>query len=81
MGFEVPETAIVLGEHPLFIVRRYDREMMEGSGGGALQVLRRVHQEDFCQAIGLTSGGEVREAENPSCSGYAPAEASGCEDS
>ena len=56
MGFEVPETAIVLGEHPLFIVRRYDREMMEGSGDGALQVLRRVHQEDFCQAIGLTSG-------------------------
>lgn len=56
MGFEAPETAIVLGEHPLFIVRRYDREMMERSGDGALQVLRRVHQEDFCQAIGLTSG-------------------------
>lgn len=38
--------------------------MMEGSGDGALQVLRRVHQEDFCQAIGLTSG-EKYETQNP----------------
>lgn len=44
--------------------------MMEGSGDGALQVLRRVHQEDFCQAIGLTSG-EKYETAKPSCSGYA----------
>ena len=26
MGFEVPDTALVPGEHPLFVVRRYDRE-------------------------------------------------------
>ena len=38
--------------------------MMEGSGDGALQVLRRVHQEDFCQAIGLTSG-EKYETQKP----------------
>ena len=55
MGFEVPDTAIVLGEHPLFIVRRYDREIAKGPGDGAPQALRRVHQEDFCQAIGLIS--------------------------
>lgn len=56
MGFDVPDTALVPGEHPLFVVRRYDRESAEESGDGAPQMLRRVHQEDFCQAIGLTSG-------------------------
>lgn len=55
MGFEVPETAIVLGERPLFIVRRYDREITGEPGDGSLQILRRAHQEDFCQAIGLIS--------------------------
>lgn len=56
MGFDVPDTALVPGEHPLFVIRRYDRERSEESGDGAPQMLRRVHQEDFCQAIGLTSG-------------------------
>lgn len=56
MGFDVPDAAIVPGEHPLFVVRRYDRERAEESGEGAPQMLQRVHQEDFCQAIGLTSG-------------------------
>ena len=56
MGFEVPDTALVPGEHPLFVVRRYDRERAGEFSDGTPQVLRRVHQEDFCQAIGLTSG-------------------------
>lgn len=56
LGLDVPDAAIVPGEHPLFVVRRYDRESAEESGDGAPQMLRRVHQEDFCQAIGLTSG-------------------------
>lgn len=56
MGFDVPDTALVPDEHPLFVIRRYDRERSEESGDGAPQMLRRVHQEDFCQAIGLTSG-------------------------
>ena len=56
LGLDVPDAAIVPGEHPLFVVRLYDRERAEESGEGAPQMLQRVHQEDFCQAIGLTSG-------------------------
>ena len=64
MGFEVPDTALVPGEHPLFVVRRYDRERAEESGEGAPQMLQRVHQEDFCQAIGLTSGEKCETQKN-----------------
>ncbi len=57
LGLDVPDAAIVPGEHPpFFVVRRYDRESAEESGDGTPQMLRRVHQEDFCQAIGRTSG-------------------------
>lgn len=55
MGFDVPKTALVLAEHPLFIVRRYDREMARRPDNDAPQILRRMHQEDFCQALGFTS--------------------------
>ncbi len=36
------------GDHPYLLVERYDRA---GDGAGGL---RRLHQEDFCQALGVT---------------------------
>ncbi|MCY4314611.1 MAG: HipA domain-containing protein [Roseovarius sp.] len=45
VGIDVPEaSAHFIGETPFYLVRRYDRE--PGEGG----IVKRIHQEDFCQA-------------------------------
>lgn len=80
MGFEVPET-YCLRRAPSFRcsslrsrddggIRRRARSRCCGGAPGRLLPSYRPH-----------FGGEVRDAKTPSCSGYAPAEASGCEDS
>ena len=51
----VPEVQIIEGEHPLFVIERYDRNK-DGDQ------VKRLHQQDFCQAIGITSD-EKYEAE------------------
>jgi serine/threonine-protein kinase HipA len=48
VGLNVPGVDIIEGEHPLFIVERFDRTQ---SKTGIL----RIHQQDFCQAQGITS--------------------------
>jgi serine/threonine-protein kinase HipA len=50
VGFDIPGCQ-VLGEgtHPLFVVERYDR-FKDGKGH-----VHRLHQQDFCQAQGVTS--------------------------
>ncbi|MGB0713209.1 MAG: type II toxin-antitoxin system HipA family toxin [Gammaproteobacteria bacterium] len=47
VGLAVPPVMILAASSPLYLVRRYDRENLSGVG------LRRVHQEDFCQALGI----------------------------
>lgn len=48
LGLPVPETELrKIGRHPCVIVRRYDRDVDEKTGA-----VTRVHQEDFCQALG-----------------------------
>lgn len=48
LGMSVPETELrTIGRHPCLLVRRYDREI-DGETG----VISRIHQEDFCQALG-----------------------------
>lgn len=47
MGLEVPETALTTTIPRAYLVRRYDR-VQTPSG------IVRVHQEDFCQALGLS---------------------------
>jgi serine/threonine-protein kinase HipA len=49
VGLNVPACKIVPGPSPLFVIERYDRE--EDSEGH----VHRLHQQDFCQAQGLTS--------------------------
>lgn len=50
VGLEVPRTFLRnVGSHPCLIVERYDREVEKSTG-----IVRRIHQEDFCQAIGRT---------------------------
>lgn len=50
IGLTVPYCEIVeTGTHPLFVIERYDRyEDKKGK-------IHRIHQQDFCQALGVTS--------------------------
>lgn len=48
IGLNVPKTILIPGEYPLYIVERFDRKIVKG-------LTIRIHQEDFCQAQGLTS--------------------------
>jgi serine/threonine-protein kinase HipA len=43
---------------PMVVVERYDRVAGRGATDDGLALLRRVHQEDFCQALGLDSDGK-----------------------
>lgn len=48
-GFACPSTTMeYAGRHPYLIVERYDRQGIEG------EHIARVHQEDLCQAMGLS---------------------------
>jgi serine/threonine-protein kinase HipA len=47
MGLTVPKARIRQGHDRLYIVERYDRERNQGG-----EILR-LHQEDFCQALGI----------------------------
>ena len=48
IGLNVPKTFLIEGEYPLYIVERFDRKIVKEN-------TLRIHQEDFCQAQGLTS--------------------------
>ena len=48
VGLLVPRVTLIDGPHPLYLVERFDR-VREG------ERVRRVHQQDLCQAHGLTS--------------------------
>jgi len=48
VGLNVPQVAVrLIGSKPCIVVRRYDRAV--ASDG----IISRVHQEDFCQALGI----------------------------
>lgn len=49
VGLKVPRCFIVDGEHPLYVIERYDRKIDKK------KVVHRLHQQDFCQAQGVTS--------------------------
>jgi serine/threonine-protein kinase HipA len=48
VGLNVPTVDIIEGEHPLFMVERFDRIKTKAG-------ISRIHQQDFCQAQGITS--------------------------
>jgi serine/threonine-protein kinase HipA len=48
VGLNVPGVDIIEGEFPLFIVERFDRILTKTG-------VSRIHQQDFCQAQGITS--------------------------
>lgn len=48
VGLNAPGVDIIEGEYPLFIVERFDRVQTKTG-------VSRIHQQDFCQAQGITS--------------------------
>lgn len=48
VGLNTPAVDIIVGEYPLFIVERFDRIQTKTG-------ISRIHQQDFCQAHGITS--------------------------
>jgi serine/threonine-protein kinase HipA len=48
VGLNAPRVDIIEGEYPLFIVERFDRVQTKAG-------VSRIHQQDFCQAQGITS--------------------------
>lgn len=58
-GLPVPDCRIVhAGYMPLFLVDRYDRKYVDGR-------IVRIHQEDFCQAMGLCADEKYQEHGGP----------------
>jgi serine/threonine-protein kinase HipA len=50
IGFKIPYCEVVeTGKYPLYVIERYDRHKDN------LGMVHRIHQQDFCQAMGITS--------------------------
>lgn len=56
-GLSVPERFLdTIGGQPLFVIERFDRAVLSRNdkrAGGAVRQVQRLHQEDFCQALGF----------------------------
>lgn len=50
LGIPVPAAMVIKGKHPFYLIERYDRVRSEDGK------LIRLHQEDFCQALGYSHG-------------------------
>lgn len=59
IGLSVPKVHILDGVHPLFLVERYDRHVVG-------KVMKRIHQQDFCQALGILSSEKYESNGGPS---------------
>lgn len=58
-GFPVPDSKIVkIDGHELFVVDRYDRQVFN-------KEIVRIHQEDFCQAMGYPAERKYQESGGP----------------
>ena len=58
-GFLIPDSRIMkVGGHELFVVDRYDRQEID-------REIVRIHQEDFCQAMGYTAERKYQETGGP----------------
>ncbi|MDC1174877.1 type II toxin-antitoxin system HipA family toxin [Bacteriovoracaceae bacterium] len=59
VGFNVPKCEVLDdANHPLFVIERYDREVGE--------YVKRIHQQDFCQAQGFVSDEKYEAKGGPS---------------
>ena len=59
MGLSVPEVRVLKVAHPLYLIERYDRAR------NADGRLTRLHQEDFCQALGVSPDAKYEKEGGP----------------
>ena len=59
IGLMVPNCFVIPGKHPLLVIERYDRSVKGDN-------IQRLHQQDFCQAQGLTSQSKYQRDGGPS---------------
>lgn len=59
IGMNIPDVQIIEGKHPLFLIERYDRIKEKDR-------VKRLHQQDFCQAFGITSDQKYEAEGGPS---------------
>lgn len=65
VGLKTPHCSVhYLGDHPLYVIERYDRRRDERGQW------YRLHQEDFCQAQGLRASSKYESAGGPSLSDH-----------
>src|SRR3989339_110785 len=48
VGLNIPKVFLIEGQYPLYLVERFDRIILDSK-------TIRIHQQDFCQAQGITS--------------------------
>ncbi|MCX6866029.1 MAG: HipA domain-containing protein, partial [Verrucomicrobia bacterium] len=61
LGLEAAEArSRTIGQTPCLIVKRYDRQSAAG------EPVRRLHQEDFCQAMGFPPARKYQQEGGPS---------------
>ncbi|WP_367871814.1 type II toxin-antitoxin system HipA family toxin [Luteolibacter sp. Populi] len=61
LGLRVPDSTVIHpGGRPVIVVTRYDRTLQEDGR------YRRIHQEDFCQALGVRPGQKYENEGGPS---------------
>jgi len=59
VGLPVPHVQVLQGTIPLFVIERFDRNRLNDR-------VRRLHQQDFCQALGLSSTQKYESQGGPS---------------
>lgn len=60
VGLSVPETFVLQGKYPYYLIERYDRQVNDEG------VVERIHQYDCCQALGYLSDNKYEEEGGPS---------------
>ncbi len=60
MGLPVPEVTLLKKTAPLYLIHRYDRALLPG------RKVERLHQEDFCQALGIAPDRKYEKEGGPS---------------
>lgn len=58
VGLNIPNVTLIEGPYPLYLVERFDRAIVNSE-------VVRIHQQDFCQAQGITSRKKYEEDGGP----------------
>jgi serine/threonine-protein kinase HipA len=59
VGLNVPDVQVLTGSIPLFVIERFDRIERQN-------MISRLHQQDFCQALGFSSSYKYEQNGGPS---------------